>query len=93
MKIKVKYFNMLREFVGIKEEYYTFSFIPTIQALLEEACSQHQEKLNDKLFDTEGKMKPAILIFLNSRYINHNELNQNLSDKDEVYLFPVIGGG
>lgn len=93
MKIKVKYFNMLREFVGVKEEYYTFSSIPTIQALLEETCSQHQEKLKDKLLDTEGKMKPAILIFLNSQIVNHNELNQNLSDNDEIYLFPVISGG
>ncbi|MFH1581947.1 MAG: MoaD/ThiS family protein [Pseudomonadota bacterium] len=93
MKIKVKYFNMLREFVGIKEEYYKFSSSPTIQALLEEACSRNQKKLKDKLLDTEGKLKPAILIFLNSQIVNHNELNQNLSDNDEVYLFPVIGGG
>lgn len=93
MKIKVKYFNMLRELVGIKEEYYTFSSSPTIQALLEEACSKHQQKLKDKLLDTEGKMKPAILIFLNSQLVNHTKLNQNLSDNDEVYLFPVISGG
>lgn len=93
MKIKVKYFNMLRELVGIKEEYYTFSSSATIQALLEEACSKHQQKLKDKLLDTEGKMKPAILIFLNSQLVNHTKLNQNLSDNDEVYLFPVISGG
>ncbi|MBU0711576.1 MoaD/ThiS family protein [bacterium] len=93
MIVKIKYFNILREVVGIKDEFYTFSSIPTIQTVLEEACSKHNTSLRDKLFDPSGKVRLAILIFINSQLIHHNQLDRKLSDNDEVYLFPVIGGG
>jgi len=84
---------MLREAVGLKEEFYTFSSIPTIQILLNEACLRHNFVLKDKLFEASGELKPAILIFLNSTLVSHNQLNKKLSDNDEVYLFPAISGG
>jgi molybdopterin converting factor small subunit len=38
-------------------------------------------------------MKPGILVFLNSKFIEHKQLNKKLNDNDEIYLFPVISGG
>ena len=93
MKIKIKYFNILREAAGTKEEFYSFSSIPAIQTALKEACSRHNSALKEKLFEESGKVKPAILIFLNSQLVNCDRLDQKLSDNDELYLFPIISGG
>ena len=93
MIVKIKYFNILREVVGIKDEFYTFSSIPMIQTVLEEACLKHNTSLREKLFDHSGKLRLAILIFVNSQLVHHNQLDRKLSDNDEIYLFPVIGGG
>ena len=90
MKVKIKYFNMLREAVGIKEETFTFFSIPTIQVLLDEACLRHNAVLKEKLFTSSGEMKPAILIFLNSILVSHNQLDHKLADNDEVYNFTLI---
>jgi molybdopterin converting factor small subunit len=93
MIVKIKYFNILREVVGIKDEFYTFSSIPTIQTVLEEACLKQNTLLREKLFDHSGKLRLAILIFVNSQLVHHNQLDRKLSDNDEIYLFPVISGG
>ena len=93
MKVKIKYFNILREATGTKEEFYTFASPPTIQKLLDQACSRHNAVLKVKLFETSGEVMPAILIFLNSILVNHSQLNQKLTDNDEVYLFQAISGG
>ena len=93
MKIKIKYFNIIREAVGIKEEIYSYSSNVTIQQLLEEACSRHKKVLSEKLFDNSGAVKIGILILLNSKLIQRDQLDQTLSDNDEIFLFHVIGGG
>ncbi|MGP8331367.1 MAG: MoaD/ThiS family protein [Methanosarcinaceae archaeon] len=93
MKIKIKYFNILREIAGVSEEFYSFSSIPTIQTVIDEACLKCKSGLRERLFETSGEMKPGILVFLNSKFIEHKQLNKKLNDNDEIYLFPVISGG
>lgn len=93
MNIKIKYFNIIREAVGVKEEIYSFSSDPTIQQLLDEACFRHKTVLKKKLFEESGAVKPGILILVNSKLIQHDQLNQKLFDNDEIFLFQVIGGG
>ena len=93
MKIKIKYFNILRKIAGVSEEFYSFSSIPTIQTVIDEACLKCNAGLRERLFETSGEMKPGILVFLKSKFIEHKRLNKKLNDNDEIYLFPVISGG
>jgi molybdopterin converting factor small subunit len=48
----------------------------------------------DRLYDETGQLRPSVIILINGQNMRFLEgLETELSDGDEVYIMPVIGGG
>jgi len=94
MKVKVKYFALLRELLGVKEEEYEIEEDLTLYDLL---LNNIPERHNNAAEIWKGK----IMKFLEgepSSYIvvvngNRASPDQKLEDGDVVAVLPPVGGG
>jgi MoaD family protein len=102
-KVKVKYFGMLREMLGVREEEYNVEDATLADLLLKYIPENHKdvaEKWVETIFVTvKGEVAvnrdgmPIIknhFILVGGRNMN---INYRLKDGDEVAILPPVGGG
>lgn len=103
VKVRVKYFGMLRELLGIREEEYNIEDITLADLLLKHIPGRHAEVADewkrtvfvtvrdDVALGKEGEpMLKNHLILVSGR---KSELTYRLKDGDEVAILPPVEGG
>jgi molybdopterin synthase sulfur carrier subunit len=87
--VSVRFFANLREIVGQPQLILNAS---TIRELLAALRSEHPAL--QPLLCEDGEVRPYITILINGKNIREMEaLATNLSDGDEVAIFPPVSGG
>lgn len=93
MKIKVKFFALIREVAGLKELEEEVGENTTVRELLEKLCEKMPEKFRSFIFEGQEVSK-NLIILVNRRGIRELDgLETKLRDGDEVALLPPVSGG
>jgi molybdopterin converting factor small subunit len=92
ISVSVRYYNMLRQITGLREETVSLSD-PTLSALLEHLAEVHGPALRTMFFDPEGRVSTHLVLFRNQRLAPRAQGDLALADGDELRLFPAISGG
>jgi MoaD family protein len=91
MNIKVKYYNLLQEALGKKEETYQMVKGCTLADLINKVAAEHGEKIRKILFHKTDILASHIRVFVNDKLIY--DLAIPLDDGAEVALFYAVVGG
>lgn len=92
--IKVSFFTLLQLLLKRKELELDYAPEEHMGALLERVQAKIETEFLHKLLDEQGNLKNGTIILLNGKNIYHLEkLDTQVSDGDEVALFPPGGGG
>jgi molybdopterin synthase sulfur carrier subunit len=97
VQVTVRFFTVLREVTGKKEE--TLSFPEeksiTVDAVLEKLALQHGERFTEYVYNAEtGKVKSYLQFFINGKSASTlNGTQTELRDGDELAIVPPVGGG
>ena len=93
MKITFRTFADFREIIGARELELSLREGETLGGLLKDLCNAYP-RLQGKLFDASGKIKPYILILKNGRNIDSLQHLDTIIDADDVIsVFPPVAGG
>ena len=94
MKITVKFFTVLREITGKKEEKLEFSNSITINELLDYLSQKYGRQLTEYIYDTSGKPRGYLQFLVNGKSITTLEgFRTQLKEGDKVAIIPPVGGG
>jgi len=93
MRVKVKFFALLREVAGTKEVEEDVEEGTTVRGLLERLSSKLPSKFKELVFEGQEVSK-NVIILVNRRGIRELEgLETKLKEGDEVALLPPVSGG
>jgi len=94
MKVQVKFFTILREITGKKEEEVESSSAITVKELLTRLSKKYGVEFTDYVYNEKGGMRTRIHILINGRGIDEFQgLETKLKEGDTVAIFPPVGGG
>ena len=95
MQVSVRFFTVLREITGKKEQTLTFRKTATIDAVLRQLARQYGKGLKEYVYDTKtGEPKGFLQFLVNGKsIITPNLLETRLSDGDVLAIVPPVGGG
>jgi sulfur-carrier protein len=92
--LRVRFFTLLQLLLDRKE--LELPFIPgeRVGELLSRVQNEIDTPFLHKLLEEKGEMRTGTIIMINGRHIFHlDKLKTQLSEGDEVALFPPGGGG
>lgn len=93
MKITFRTFADFREIIGAREQELSLPEGETVGGLLKGLCKVHP-RLQGKLFDASGNIKPYIIILKNGKNIESlQHLDTIIAADDVISVFPPIAGG
>jgi sulfur-carrier protein len=93
MKITFRTFADFREIIGAREQELSLPDGETVGGLLKGLREDHP-RLQEKLFDASGNIKPYILILKNGRNIESLQyLDTIIAADDVISIFPPVAGG
>lgn len=93
MKITFRTFADFREIIGAREQELSLPEGESVGGFLKGLCEAHP-RLQGKLFDASGKIKPYILILKNGRNIESlQHLDTIIAADDVISVFPPVAGG
>ena len=93
MKITFRTFAEFREVIDAREQELSLREGETLGELLIDLCEVHP-RLQGKLFDASGNIKPYILILKNGRNIESlQHLDTIIAADDVISVFPPVAGG
>lgn len=89
--MKIKFFAYLRDYTKVKEaDIYGCS---TVRELLVQLGNKYGKGLEDRLLNN-GELSKEIIILVNGRHIVHlNGIETEITENDEISIFPVVAGG
>jgi molybdopterin synthase sulfur carrier subunit len=96
MKVKVKGFLTLRKAMDDRSSLVVDTAEPTIRGMLHELSNRFGEGFRDVVFDPHtGEMRDHVVILVNGRHYRNlaGGLDSQLSQGDEVAIFPPVAGG
>lgn len=89
--MNVKFFAYIRDYSHTKQT--TVSNCKTVRELLQKLCSMYGDEFDSLIF-LNGELRKEIIILVNGRHICHlNGLETELSENDEISVFPTVAGG
>ena len=93
MKVKVKFFAILREAAGTKEVEEEVEEGTTVRGLLERLSNKLPSRFRELVFEGQEITK-NLIILVNRRGIKELDgLETKLKNSDEVALLPPVSGG
>ena len=93
MKITLRTFADFREIIGAREQELSLPEGETVGGLLKGLRECHP-RLQGKLFDASGNIKPYILILKNGKNIESlQHLDTIIAADDVISVFPPVAGG
>jgi len=95
MKIKVKFFALVRELTGTREEIVDLDDHATVRTLLAKLVEKYGAKFRDYIFDpTSNQPKGHIQFLLDGRNITLMQgLDTSLKEGTSLAILPPVGGG
>ena len=95
MKVKVKFFALVRELTGKREETVDLDDHATVRVLLDKLVKEYGEKFGEYLFDPVSKQPRGHLQFLiDGRNITLMQgLDTTLQEGCSFAILPPVGGG
>jgi len=94
MKVRVKFFAMLRELVGVGEEEYEVEPGTTVRDLLLEQVPRKHGNISDlwrrKVSDLLHERHGIYMVIVNGY---RADLSQELREGDVIAILPPVGGG
>lgn len=91
--MKIKVFATFREICGLKEWDIPHRDNLTVRDVLHQIIDQYPP-MKEELFSDDGQLLPFVHVFVNGKNIIHgNGLDTILEEKDQLALFPPVGGG
>jgi MoaD family protein len=94
MRINIKFFTILREITGKREERIQFSKAINVEELLNLLSEKYGESFVSYVCDDRKKTRDSLQFLLNGRNIAAlNGFKTKLKDGDEIAIIPPIGGG
>jgi MoaD family protein len=94
MKVNVKYFAMIRDIVGHKDDVLDFFEETSTKRLLYMLCNMHGKDFKRVVCSDDGSLKKGLIFLLNGEAISNGDLaSKILMDGDVVAIMPPVGGG
>jgi len=93
IEITVHYHNILRARAGVASEMVTLSEGATLLDLLNGVAEARGAALREVVFAADGAVSSHLVAFRNKHLLPVHRRDAQLSDGDEVMLFPAIAGG
>ena len=95
MKIKVKFFALVRELTGTKEEVVDLDDRATVRTLLDKLVAEHGTKFRDYIFDpASNEPKGHVQFLMDGRNITLMQgLDTILKEGTSLAILPPVGGG
>ena len=95
MKVKVKFFALVRELTGRKEELVDLGDQATVRTLLGKLVEEHGAKFRDYIFDpASNEPKGHVQFLMDGRNITLMQgLDTTLKDGTSLAILPPVGGG
>jgi len=97
LQVSVRFFTVLREIVGKKEETIRFSKNQkvTVNVVLEKLGQIYGKAFTEYVYDSEsGEVKGFLQLLVNGRSLSKEEgLHSELSDGDVIAILPPVSGG
>lgn len=97
MKVSVRFFTILREVTGKKEELLEFpdGTAVTVNKVLEKLAERHGKGFVEYVFEHDSKELKGFLQFLvNGRNVaSFDGMDTKLADGDVLAIIPPVGGG
>lgn len=94
MKITVRFFTVLREITGKKEEKLEFSDSVSVDELLGCLSKRYGREFTDYVYDVGGKPRGYLQFLINGKSITTLEgFRTRLREGDKVAIIPPVGGG
>ena len=93
ISIEVQYHNMLRRHAGVHSDTLALPDGARLGQALEQIGARHGAPLRDMLFSPEGEIVSHLVIFCQGKLVHRDRAGFQLSDGDQLMLFPAISGG
>jgi len=95
MKVKVKFFALVRELSGRKEEVVDLDDQATVRTLLDKLVAEHGTKFRDYIFDpASNEPKGHVQFLMDGRNITLMQgLDTTLKEGTSLAILPPVGGG
>jgi len=94
MKVRVKFFTVLRELTGKKEEEIDLPNTITVEELLSLLSERHGRGFTDYVYDEEGRLRDHLQFLVNGRSItNLQGFETSLEEGNTFAIIPPVGGG
>ncbi len=95
MKVKVKFFALVRELTGKREEIVELDDHTTVRMLLEKLVTEYGKKFDEYLFDPISRQPRGHLQFLidGRNIVLMQGLDTPLSEGCSFAILPPVGGG
>ena len=94
MKIEVRFFANLREFVKTKAVVEDVKSGTSVGDILQKICERFGVKFREQVLDRHGQPNENVKILLNGHNIVFlQDTATKLKDGDVIAIFPPVGGG
>lgn len=93
MRVTFKFFTVLREISGKREEEIDLPETVNLEEALLHMSEKHDQRFRDYLYDEKKKVRPHLQFLINNRSITNQEFKSRLKDGDEIAILPPVGGG
>lgn len=94
MKVTVKFFTVLRELTGKKEEEIELPNAITVAELLSLLSKRHGREFTDYVYDEKGRVRGHLHFLINGRSITTLQgFETRLEEGDRFAIIPPVGGG
>jgi molybdopterin synthase sulfur carrier subunit len=96
VQISIRYFTILREITGKKEEKIVFPEKQkiTVAITLKTLSDKYGKSFTDYIFDSKGQIKNFLQLLINGTSITvENKLEFTLQNGDTLIILPPVGGG
>jgi len=94
MKVTVKFFTVLRELTGKKEDEIELPNTITVEELLSLLSERHGQGFTDYVYDEKGRVRDHLQFLINGRSItNLQRFETRLEEGNTFAIIPPVGGG
>lgn len=92
IEVTVKYYNVIKDAAGRKEERLRCPTGSTVLDLLRQVGRLYPA-VGSILFLKDGSVSPYTRLFVNGKVVEASQVGRLLASGDEIMLFPAVAGG